>query len=82
MKRAIKILHWHLHTQLLVIQGDDPANAINQHTTQHNGHPTLKTVSIPHKISHFIHVLYDNGKVNKTTKKITLYLPQANPHHE
>ena len=45
------------------------------------GHPTFKTVSIPHKISHFIHVLYDNGKVNTTNKQIVLYLPHVNPHY-
>jgi len=55
--------------QLSVIQGDDPANAINPNTTQYNDHPTLRTVSIPHIISHFIHVLYENGNVNTATKR-------------
>ena len=35
--------------QLSVIQGEDPANAINPHTTQHNNHPTLRTVD-PHYV--------------------------------
>jgi len=53
----------------LIALGDDPANAINPHTTEHNDHPTLRIVIIPHIISHFMHVLYDNGNVNTATKK-------------
>jgi len=56
--------------------------AMNPHTTQHNYHPTLRTVSIPHIISHFILVLYDNGNMNTATKMITLYSPQVDPHYE
>jgi len=37
--------------------------------------------AIPYNISHFTHDLHDNGNVNTTTKQITLYLPQVNPHY-